>query len=97
MVLFGLVAVLALHVRTALALASDNIAVVVQGTSGIAIARCASIVAVRQAISFGHALITVTTHHQSLTGAFTGIEIAAEIVDCSENVARTFLTSVGVL
>jgi hypothetical protein len=96
MVLFWLIAVLTLHVRTALALAGDHIAVVIQRTSRVAVTRSATVSALRKSVGFSHALVTVATCNQSLACTFTSVEIAAEIVDSSETIARTLFATVGV-
>lgn len=96
MILSGFAAVAALHVLPAFALPGDDVAVVVQRTSGIAIARCAPIAVFRKSVSFRHALVAVASHYQSLAGALSTVEIATEIVDCSQNVAGALLATVKV-
>lgn len=95
-ILSGFAAVAALHVLPAFTLPGDDVAVVVQRATGVAIARRAPIAVFRKSVCFGHALVAVTAHHQSLAGALSTVEIATEIVDSSQYVAGALLATVKV-
>lgn len=97
MILLRLAAISSLHVLPAFALSSDHVAVIIQRTARIAVARCATFWTFRESVSLRHALVAVAAHYQSLASAFAGVEVAAEIIHRSQNVACALLATVGVV
>lgn len=84
------------HVWSAFALSGENIAVVVDGTTWIAVTRLATVLFFRQSVGFGHALVAVASHYQSLASTVSEVYVASQIVHCSEGVACAGFTAFGV-
>lgn len=89
-------AMLSLHIWSAFALPSENIAVIIERASWVTITWRTTIVALGQSIGFRHALITIAANDQALTGALASVEVAAEIVNGSQYVACAFLATIWI-
>lgn len=78
-------------------LATDDVTIIIEGTTWVAIARLTTVSLFRQPPVFRQALVTVTSGDVSLARALAIIHITTLIVDCSENVASAALTTGGVV
>lgn len=85
-----------MHVRSAFALSGENVAVVVDGTTRVTVARLAAVLFFRQTVSLRHALVAIASHDQPFARAVTEVDVASEVVDCSKGVARASLATFGV-
>jgi hypothetical protein len=85
------------HVVSTRTLATDDVTIIIEGTTWVAIARLTTVSLFRQPPVFRQALVTVTSGDVSLARALAIIHITTLIVDCSENVASAALTTGGVV
>lgn len=78
-------------------LAGDDVTVVIEGTSRIAVAMLASVPSLGQPPVLGKALVAVPADDVAFAGAFAGVDVAALVVDGAQRVARARLAPVRVV
>jgi hypothetical protein len=69
------------------ALASDDIAAIVEGAAWIAVASLTTSVVIRETPVFWQALVAVTSSHITFTCALSRVNIATLVVNCAQCVA----------
>jgi len=83
--------------RSAFALTSQQIAVVVVGTSRVTLASFAAITSLRQAPVFRQTLVAVTASHVAFADAFSTVDVAALIFVSAQQITAAHLATVWVL
>jgi len=81
----------------AAALSVHRVALVVEGTSRVAIAGFTSIWPIGESVVFRPAPVAVSSLDEPFTSALAGNLVASAVVDCAESVAPASFASVGVV
>lgn len=96
MLLFGRSTTASNQMLPALALACDNVTIVIVRSAGITIAGLATVPFFRQPPILRKTLVTIASRYVTFTSTFPRIDVTTLVVNCSIRVTSTILTTIRV-